>query len=242
MAGRTAAARRRGRPRGSSRPGAPRQRGPRGSESAGTGCRSRRRPGGRSPPGRHPRPGWQRPARPHPAGAGICAFHARNPFGWATTADEAIAGIRLDGTRAIVTGASSGIGTETARVLAAAGAEVTLGGLSAVRGHRAGRSRYRRPGPRVRLVRARPRSCRPALGAVGESRVVTAAVVPAGPGRGRKMPGRGGDVRRPGPRYADGGGAGTGLTAEGAGCRERGSACGTSTSSPRTRTGSLPSP
>lgn len=48
------------------------------------------------------------------------------PFGWATTADEAIAGIRLDGTRAVVTGASSGIGAETARVLASAGADVTL--------------------------------------------------------------------------------------------------------------------
>jgi NAD(P)-dependent dehydrogenase (short-subunit alcohol dehydrogenase family) len=48
------------------------------------------------------------------------------PFGWETTADEAIAGIRLDGMRAVVTGASSGIGAETARVLASAGADVTL--------------------------------------------------------------------------------------------------------------------
>jgi NAD(P)-dependent dehydrogenase (short-subunit alcohol dehydrogenase family) len=47
-------------------------------------------------------------------------------FGWETTADEAIAGIRLDGMRAVVTGASSGIGAETARVLASAGADVTL--------------------------------------------------------------------------------------------------------------------
>lgn len=50
----------------------------------------------------------------------------QNSFGWETTADEAIAGIRLDGKRAIVTGASSGIGAETARVLASAGADVTL--------------------------------------------------------------------------------------------------------------------
>jgi NAD(P)-dependent dehydrogenase (short-subunit alcohol dehydrogenase family) len=55
-------------------------------------------------------------------------------FGWETTADQAIAGIRLDGRRAVVTGASSGIGFETARVLAAAGAEVTL----AVRDREAG--------------------------------------------------------------------------------------------------------
>lgn len=48
------------------------------------------------------------------------------PFDLHTTADEAAAGIDLAGRRAIVTGASSGIGLETARVLAAAGAEVTL--------------------------------------------------------------------------------------------------------------------
>lgn len=51
---------------------------------------------------------------------------SQTPFGWETTADEAIAGIRLDGMRAVVTGASSGIGAETARVLASAGADVTL--------------------------------------------------------------------------------------------------------------------
>jgi NAD(P)-dependent dehydrogenase (short-subunit alcohol dehydrogenase family) len=55
-------------------------------------------------------------------------------LGWETTADQAVAGIRLDGKRAVVTGASSGIGFETARVLAAAGAEVTL----AVRDREAG--------------------------------------------------------------------------------------------------------
>ena len=40
-----------------------------------------------------------------------------------STADDVIAGIDLSGHRAVVTGASSGIGTETARVLASAGAE-----------------------------------------------------------------------------------------------------------------------
>jgi NAD(P)-dependent dehydrogenase (short-subunit alcohol dehydrogenase family) len=44
----------------------------------------------------------------------------------AATAAEVLQGVDLAGRRAIVTGASSGIGLETARVLAAAGAEVTL--------------------------------------------------------------------------------------------------------------------
>src|SRR5262249_50374220 len=50
----------------------------------------------------------------------------RTPFGQHSTADEVAAGIDLSGRRAIVTGASSGIGVETARVLADHGAEVTL--------------------------------------------------------------------------------------------------------------------
>ena len=48
------------------------------------------------------------------------------PFGFDSTAAEVAAGIDLNGKRAIVTGASSGIGIETARALAGAGAEVTL--------------------------------------------------------------------------------------------------------------------
>jgi NAD(P)-dependent dehydrogenase (short-subunit alcohol dehydrogenase family) len=43
-----------------------------------------------------------------------------------STAHDVIAGIDLAGHRAVVTGASSGIGVETARAFAAAGAEVTL--------------------------------------------------------------------------------------------------------------------
>lgn len=55
-------------------------------------------------------------------------MHTRitTPFGFATTADEVMSGVQLTGKRAIVTGGASGIGTETARALAAAGAEVTL--------------------------------------------------------------------------------------------------------------------
>jgi NAD(P)-dependent dehydrogenase (short-subunit alcohol dehydrogenase family) len=48
------------------------------------------------------------------------------PFGATSTAAEVIAGVDLAGKRAIVTGASSGIGVETARALASAGADVTL--------------------------------------------------------------------------------------------------------------------
>jgi NAD(P)-dependent dehydrogenase (short-subunit alcohol dehydrogenase family) len=48
------------------------------------------------------------------------------PFGFASTADEVLAGVDLSGKRALITGATSGIGTETARALAAAGASVVL--------------------------------------------------------------------------------------------------------------------
>ncbi|HEX6450402.1 MAG TPA: SDR family NAD(P)-dependent oxidoreductase [Trebonia sp.] len=48
------------------------------------------------------------------------------PFGSASTSDDVIAGVDLGGQRAVVTGGASGIGLETARALAAAGAEVVL--------------------------------------------------------------------------------------------------------------------
>jgi NAD(P)-dependent dehydrogenase (short-subunit alcohol dehydrogenase family) len=50
----------------------------------------------------------------------------QSPFGERSAAEEVAAGIDLAGRRAIVTGASSGIGTETACVLADRGAAVTL--------------------------------------------------------------------------------------------------------------------
>ncbi|WP_262028052.1 SDR family NAD(P)-dependent oxidoreductase [Microvirga sp. Mcv34] len=49
------------------------------------------------------------------------------PFGFGSTAAEVVADVNLAGKRVVVTGASSGIGIETARALAGAGAEVTLG-------------------------------------------------------------------------------------------------------------------
>jgi NAD(P)-dependent dehydrogenase (short-subunit alcohol dehydrogenase family) len=56
------------------------------------------------------------------------------PFGASSTAADVIARIDLRGKRAMVTGGASGIGRETARALASAGAEVTI----AVRDPRAG--------------------------------------------------------------------------------------------------------
>ena len=48
------------------------------------------------------------------------------PFGFRSTASEVIQGVDLSGKNAIVTGGASGLGVETARALAAAGAHVTL--------------------------------------------------------------------------------------------------------------------
>jgi NAD(P)-dependent dehydrogenase (short-subunit alcohol dehydrogenase family) len=50
----------------------------------------------------------------------------KTPFGFDSTALEVVEGIDLAGKRAIVTGGASGIGVETARALAGAGAEVTI--------------------------------------------------------------------------------------------------------------------
>jgi NAD(P)-dependent dehydrogenase (short-subunit alcohol dehydrogenase family) len=57
------------------------------------------------------------------------------PFDFRSTAREVVAGIDLSGKRVVVTGAASGIGIETARALAGAGADVTI----AVRNLDAGR-------------------------------------------------------------------------------------------------------
>jgi len=70
------------------------------------------------------------------------------PFGFSSTADEVAAGIDLTGRRAIVTGGSSGIGVETARTLAHAGAEVTL----AVRDIEAGKRTAADIGGEVRVA------------------------------------------------------------------------------------------
>ncbi len=55
-------------------------------------------------------------------------------LGTETTTDDVLAGVDLSGKRALVTGASTGLGKETARALAAAGASVVLGVRSEERG------------------------------------------------------------------------------------------------------------
>lgn len=58
-------------------------------------------------------------------------------FGADTTTDEVIAGINLRGRLAVVTGASAGIGVETSRALAAAGATVVMAARDTAKGERA---------------------------------------------------------------------------------------------------------
>jgi NAD(P)-dependent dehydrogenase (short-subunit alcohol dehydrogenase family) len=60
-----------------------------------------------------------------------------NPFNAQSTAAEVIAGVDLTGKRAVVTGGASGIGLETARALASAGATVTLAVRNTDAGQRA---------------------------------------------------------------------------------------------------------
>ena len=51
---------------------------------------------------------------------------ARSGFGPDTTADEVIAGVDLTGKLALVTGGSGGLGAESGRAFASAGARVIL--------------------------------------------------------------------------------------------------------------------
>lgn len=57
-------------------------------------------------------------------------------YGFDTTALEVVEGLDLTGRRAIVTGGASGIGVETVRALAAAGAEVTIAARDLDAAHR----------------------------------------------------------------------------------------------------------
>jgi NAD(P)-dependent dehydrogenase (short-subunit alcohol dehydrogenase family) len=59
------------------------------------------------------------------------------PFSAQTTAADVIDGVDLTGLRVIVTGGAAGIGIETARSLASAGAEVTLAVRNIEAGQRA---------------------------------------------------------------------------------------------------------
>src|SRR5436190_13013230 len=73
-------------------------------------------------------------------------------YGFETTTDDVIDGVDLTVTIAVVTGASAGIGVETARALAAAGARVVLAARSAERTREAADSiRDRMPGAEVEV-------------------------------------------------------------------------------------------
>ena len=116
------------------------------------------------------------------------------PFGAASTAAEVVAGIDLTGRRAVVTGGASGIGVETARALAGAGAAVTL----AVRDHDAGQARrrgHRRAPPATSRGPRRPaRPRRPGLRRRVRPQLGRAA---AHPGQQRRRDGRARWTRTP---------------------------------------------
>jgi NAD(P)-dependent dehydrogenase (short-subunit alcohol dehydrogenase family) len=78
---------------------------------------------------------------------------AATTYGPTTTAAEIVANVDLHGHRVVVTGASSGIGVETARALASTGAEVTL----AVRNIEAGRKVANEIAEKLPLGAAAPR-------------------------------------------------------------------------------------
>ena len=73
-------------------------------------------------------------------------------LGFETTTDEVIDGVDLTGKLAVITGASTGIGVETARALAAAGATVVLAARNTARTDEAAASiRARVPGAQVEV-------------------------------------------------------------------------------------------
>jgi NAD(P)-dependent dehydrogenase (short-subunit alcohol dehydrogenase family) len=78
-------------------------------------------------------------------------------FGFHTTAEEVVRGVDLSGRQVVLTGASSGIGVETARALAMAGADLVLGVRDLARGEAALRSfdKLRTSGCRVEAKPAR---------------------------------------------------------------------------------------
>src|SRR3954471_13643092 len=76
------------------------------------------------------------------------------PFDGRSTAAEVVSGVDLTGRRAVVTGAASGIGVETARALAGAGAQVTLAVRDTAAGERAAQDiRASAGGARVHVAR-----------------------------------------------------------------------------------------
>ena len=87
------------------------------------------------------------------------------PFGFDSTAAEVVAGIDLSGRRAVVTGGASGIGVETARALASAGAEVTLAVRDTAAGERTAADIAATTGAKRPLVAALDLADRASVGA-----------------------------------------------------------------------------
>ena len=73
-----------------------------------------------------------------------------NAFGAASTTDEVLEGVSLSGKRVLVTGVSAGLGVETARALAAHGAQVV--GAARDLDKAQGSDRGHRPRPRRRQI------------------------------------------------------------------------------------------
>src|ERR1700722_4845307 len=89
--------------------------------------------------------------------ARIAMQRLTTPFGFHSTATEVAAGVDLMGKRVIVTGGAAGIGIETVRTLALAGAEITLavrrpGAAPGPRERRPGGEAARPFGPALRPV------------------------------------------------------------------------------------------
>ncbi|MFI6653798.1 SDR family NAD(P)-dependent oxidoreductase [Streptomyces sp. NPDC050529] len=96
------------------------------------------------------------------------------PFTASSTADEVLRGVDLADVRTIVTGASSGLGIQTARVLAAAGADVVLAVRNTTAGDAVAETIEKSTEgmrPRVRsLRRPLPRRCTRGLHRAGRRR------------------------------------------------------------------------
>jgi NADPH:quinone reductase-like Zn-dependent oxidoreductase len=84
---------------------------------------------------RHPRP--DRAALPIAGWEAPVVSGKMPPMKPDTTTDEILAGVHLAGTTALVTGASSGLGVETARALAVHGAGLVLAVRDVAKGERA---------------------------------------------------------------------------------------------------------